>query len=372
MNINDDVGLEKEANVFEAKVSRIGEANNLVIKPGKKVNAGAGSAPVQRALKVDGDIYKKSDGHRSWRPLLTHVNAVIREGGYVMTKAATQRIHEWLEGDDFGITFGDVEELVNHLFEKELLYRGLRGPRLGPRTLGKRPNFKGLVARIPRQEGKARRHVISSSTLGKAIEDSQQGLSEINAFLQRHGEQGVPGYDTRALNFAKRKAWELTHNFVGNLWMGDSALNSAIGFIRAPIEGIIRKLRDTTDDWIPFVGLVEGLKKAQGPLSVEGKVAWEHFAEILITDIQSWAADNGGSLPKEDLINLLSDYEINADLDLPEENPPIANYYDRISDIYLDLLESDAVDIFAPGGTLDQFLNLDSGGWVARFSDDAS
>lgn len=210
--------------------------------------------------------------------------------------------------------------------------------------------------------------------MGKAIESSPADLATVNAFLERHEIAPVPQAGAVAsemeLVTAKRKAWELTHNFVGNLFMGPSAINSAIGFIRTPIAKIIETLESLDEETVEAEKAIEVVTTPQGPLNPEGRREWETFAEIMYSDIKSWADESGGMLPKQDLIHLLSDYQINADLDLPnkisglpektmEQN--LSEHYAAVTSVYLDLLEASSSHIFAVGGALDRFMAIDVG-----------
>lgn len=113
--------------------------------------------PIQRALKVGETTYSKAEGHQSWRPLLNEIYEIIKERGFAITNRAIRQIHEWLDGADLkpnGTAFGNPGEVVAALFARELLYRELRGPQLGPRTLGTRPAFTGPATRLPASTGR--------------------------------------------------------------------------------------------------------------------------------------------------------------------------------------------------------------------------
>lgn len=315
------------------------------------------------------------------RGLLTEIEAKIKEDGFVMTNGALDFVHVLIDDTENQYIFQNKESLIEALFRSELLYRPLRGPQLGPRTLGERPSFKGDANKIEIGEGQARRHVISSSSLGWAIEkslagsdelDKQKKLQAVNGFLQRHGEQP---YDTgnleKDLAAASRQVWEKTHNHVGNLWLGETRFNSVRGFIRSTLRGEQKRLREISQNdpkaKVDIKSIYDNVVKPQGP-GMQQAIAtklWEAVAKDLQDVLINQAGKEGQIMP-ELAINTLRDFERNADLDLPEsdEQKLVENqgYLTSIIEVYHDLmLAGPTHDIFRVDGGLDRFLKLDVG-----------
>lgn len=66
------------------------------------------------------------------------------------------------------------------LWDKGVLTRTIRGSIMGPKNMGARPAFTTSVqSDLPVGLGEHRRHIISSSTLGKAIEEGYEDLKAV-------------------------------------------------------------------------------------------------------------------------------------------------------------------------------------------------
>ena len=232
----------------------------------------------------------------------------------------------------------------------------------GPKSLGERPGFSGPANQLDygKDHGDtARRHVISSSTLGAAIEASVSKIEDVNGFLARHGGSPVKGNDKAAMLQAKKQAWVIVHNHIGNLWVGPSANNTAIGFIRSSLNATIKLLRSSKEDVL--IGQVTSMLSPRGPMGPDAQKEWFLFAS-LVNQSLSKLVDKEGKVDRSAGIQFLMEASRNADLDIPHK-PPDDKYPQRLTQIYAQLIGAIQTgnDIFAPKAALDHFMQLSSG-----------
>ncbi len=76
------------------------------------------------------------------------------------------------------------------------------------------------------------RHIISSTTLNKALASSNDDLKDINAFLKRHDREGKH----KDILPAKVEVFEMAHSHLGNLWPGGAADNQAAGTMHGKLN----------------------------------------------------------------------------------------------------------------------------------------
>lgn len=96
------------------------------------------------------------------------------------------------------------------------------------------------------------RHIISSTTLNKALANSADTVEDINAFLKKH----VKDYDPKHTvpDAAKLEVFNLVHSHMGNLWAGGAADNQAAGTMHGKLNADARKqARLTTPAGTPTV-----------------------------------------------------------------------------------------------------------------------
>lgn len=253
VNVNDNGGLEKEADVMGGKA--VEKVNTSKVFGYKFLNSNL----IQRKIIVDGTVYpyggnskELNYSKREFRKLLMLSLQCFKykETG---TRAMWNRINTWLadEDDSEERTFKDWEELTSKLWDDNLLTRVMSGPSMGPKNLGNRPSFTSdVIKQFPVGLGQHRRHIISSSTLGKAIEkgyeylkskytdNKNQVLITLNEWLTRNHET-VKTTEYSAL----RAIWTHVHNHSGNIWVGDGKWNSAIGLIRSSLTSLLSRLR---------------------------------------------------------------------------------------------------------------------------------
>lgn len=324
--------------------------------------------------------------HSERRSLQTELEQRFKQAGYETTVDIQSLVKALIMTADHRYEFASKNDLVEALFQSELLYRKQSGPHLGPRTLGKRPDFSSEVNRVKMQKGDARRHVISSSTLGWAIEKSlggkgdgekQKKLTAVQDFLTRQGT-GImeTGKLERDLHSAARLAWQITHNHLGNLWLGNSQYNSVRGFIRTSLraeqERLKRLVTQEGDAKTSITEIYNAIKIARGPgMQQPGATElWEGIAEDLKQVLQQ-SAKGADQIDPQEAITILQAFERSADLDLPQKSREALadnnvdggqQYLTDIVEVYADLLlASETHDIFKQDGALDRFLKLDTG-----------
>ncbi len=216
---------------------------------------------VQRKIRVAGDVYPSGDSPRTlgyskreFRKLLM-IALKRNEFKELGTKKMWTVVNEWLDDETEGEArnFDSWSELTEKLWDDGLLTRVLRGGNMGPKNLGSRPTFKSSTKEdLPTGFGQHRRHIISSSTLGRGIELGYEAaktwagenskpedfvLKYLNGWLGRNGGS-VQKTEYKAL----REIWKIVHNHQGNLWVGIGTFNSAIGFIRTPLARVLKEL----------------------------------------------------------------------------------------------------------------------------------
>jgi hypothetical protein len=352
--LNDAPQLEQEADAMgqKALAAQSGRAS-----PRKASRHGSS---IQRVVTVGPERFSLVRGDtRELRTLLSAVQAALQRKHLDLNPAGARRIRIWCGArarEPRGANFQSYDDVAERLIrlrlfkQKKVSFRSM-----GPRGLGRRPVFKGLAAKL--KAGKkhgdtARRHVISSSTLGVAIENAGGTLQDVNAFLARNGLKAET-----TLTAARVSAWHLVHNHTGNLWVGPSPINSAIGFIRAPIQEVVAALRKSAEEVSPAV-ITDALRAPQGPLNKQGRLEWTLFVEVVSAAIASEAGVSG-LVRRDSVIEFLVECSRNADLDLPETTPG-GSYFVTLRRIYALLLGAiqTGSNIFTPNGALDQFMKL--------------
>ena len=401
VTVNDDAGLEREANVMGEKALRparpltsahgenmkhdrnvdkhiSGLTSNLKVgiesppDTGVLVHRGANlgskgtQAAVQRRILIghgEGQRVIERPDHMVGSPayeFMTEVNTAIEAMGFVRSVAAQGAVRHWIWEDENH--FADINQLVNVLMAEGHLTRPVRGAALGPRGLGPRPIFTPkTMAAVPIGEGEHRRHVISSSTLGRAIEDSAGDFDAVRGFLERR-DQAVfdpTGNDALDLARVKRAAWAYVNNHIGNLWSGAGPVNIAIGFIRGPLTLTCNTLQEQRDQGQQDIALADPLFNVplpQGiPAAGPGAAHWVYVTDILTETLNANANEEHISL--NDAIEIYRDVIMNCDLDRPQPLPAVNTPYTiALHEIYLALRTP--IAIFDAGGALDRFVNL--------------
>jgi hypothetical protein len=364
---NADPALEQEAD-------RMGALALQTVGEGAARRRGVAAPAVQLYMEVNGHRidYPERIAGSNYAHLLTALDHAFTQLGFTLSKEGAATVAEWCR--DPGLmprAFHDTADVVAALMSLGLSYsrRQVAGS-TGPSTLGDRPNFTGDANKLQygqKHGGTARRHVISSSTLGAAVEASQTTLAEINAFLQRHKQPAIvakAGEEAAALLHARRSVWELVHNHVGNLWVGPSPINTAIGFIRATLNRLIHRLA-SSEQPLKIGEAAQLVIKPSGPMDRHAQAQWQNFAAILNSVLPSYADAKTGALDPMSTQELLLHFTRNADLDAPQHlsGEASAVYMPRLRAIYAETLGAimTSNSIFTEGGTLDKFMALDAG-----------
>lgn len=370
--VNDDAYLEREADRMGAKAAAWSErstASGLGARDGGFGSSAASVGPAthfpavvaQRRIRVGADVYTWDTARHFRRELMLTLAALdFPERG---TRPMWERVKAWLT-DPAEVRFTDFRAIVGKLYSDRLMEkRMIAGAATGPRALGDRPAFATGVTKLlelSEDESQARRHVISSSTLGRAIELAPANLATLNAWLERHDLPAQPdrhsALDARA---ARRRIWEYVHNHIGNLWVGPSMPNSAIGFIRGPILSAVSGARQYMvkhdSDNVPFATLTELLPKESPWRNESFARTWNTVRNTLLEQLAA-SANRDGWVDGFQAVALMVEWIRNADLDLPSARLG-ANYYSRLVSIYGRMVYP-TEELFAEDGALDDFLRL--------------
>lgn len=338
-------------------------------------------------LPGETSTFTESSPSRDRRSLLTAVETECKRRGFDITNEALRQIHTLIDQQaDPG--FSDVGDIVKALHDGELLSKKASWNSSGPTMLGKRPAWQGSALKIKPQANKDRRHVLSSSSLGIAVEkvvraalntsDAPEYIEDIRGFLLDHGVV----LDAKAtLQDAGRQAWVLLANHVGNLWMGPSDPNRVRGFIRAPLLDHAESLRSLNDEVISLAAALGPVAEAAGP-GMQRHAPKGRWGQIVAELTAYLAAESrkvgvatrsqSGTVSRQHAIVALEHFAKTADLDLPHTEQhdygsrgPDEEYLSEIMDIYLEL-ENPTIRIFYQGGPLDRFMELDAAGELAK------
>ncbi|MEA3018021.1 MAG: hypothetical protein QOI38_2743, partial [Sphingomonadales bacterium] len=346
--VNDEPVLESEADHMGARATAF-------VGPAASLRApSTGSSLIQRVLKVGSEVYDvplfSHNRMGRVREILTMIKSALKAHSLELSVKGHQLISDLCK-EPKTTEFENLPALVKWTADQNLTYQKMNINAPGPKTLGKRPAFKGEPNQLAYGKdfgGGARRHVISSSTLGEAIEASPAKDEEVKAFLDRHNA-GVGNASQLAARVA---AWHLVHNHVGNLWVGPAPINTAIGFVRGPLQQVIDLLKSGP---MKAVDIAARIKPPQGPMNKEAQDEWAYFvtvaSAVLIEEM-----DDDGYVEADETINFLTDVVRNADLDIPDVAGQ--DYREKLTQIYLSLKNSKQINIFQINGALDQFMAL--------------
>jgi hypothetical protein len=135
--------------------------------------------------------------------------------------------------------------------------------------------------------------------------------------------------------------------------------NSAVGFIRGPILGAVRTMRNYTasndSDTVPLDAVVKSLPDKSGWRDKDFSETWNTMRSTLIDRLTELANEHGqvdGAAVVEEMVQWIR----NADLDLPDAKFG-DEYFAKLNSVYARLMFPTA-EVFAPDGALDNFLQL--------------
>jgi Domain of unknown function (DUF4157) len=369
---NADSHLEREAETMgdRAEWSRAlpttQRRERLAAQPAIQRYMGVGGHKIVMPERIAGSAYNS---------FLTDLLNTFHRLGFTLSKEGLATVRDWCADEELAPrAFNDLDDVAAALMSLGLSYTKSKGfSHSGPSHLGDRPDFSGEANQLEygRAHGNtARRHVISSSTLGSAIESSVAELDDIDGFLVRHGGEAVQvkrGEEKAAALVARRRAWELVHNHLGNLWVGPSPINTAIGFIRGPINLLIHRLNSSAGE-VKLGEASQAVVKFTGPMDKNAQAEWRIFARVVVSRLTQFA-DPTGVLDRQRALDDLIQFSRNADLDPPHEAPG-PQYQERLRQVYAQILGAIGTghNIFTKGGTLDDFMALDAGTRVSDSS----
>lgn len=246
------------------------------------------SDAIQRKIQVWDTIYSiEKYSAREFRK-----NLMLALQKYKYKDTGTKAMWELVNGDlgkDEVIRYDNWEAITSALWDKGVLTRPIRGSGMGPKNMGTRPLFTTSVQNdLPVGFGQHRRHIISSSTLGTAIEKGYEDLKAaggdtlgvLNTWITSHGDAA------QATQYAAlRTIWTITHNNLGNLWVGDGPWNSSIGFIRGSFKVLLSHPALQGFGTVPVKDLVDEILKIKPPMSALAQ-SWNEIITILVEAIK--------------------------------------------------------------------------------------
>ncbi len=325
------LSIESPASPAEDEARVIAQTSGTPALPKEPAHVTPPVASVQRQIDVGEESYTMDDAREFRRTLMLK----LKDAGYkeTITKKMAGPLDEALSGPANLPPFGNWDDLISSLVEEGLLDKELSssGRRQGPRRLGERPRWGTETAKLIKQargtrKGLAARHVLASSTLGLAVERAQANLDQLNAWLVARGQPREES-DSKA----RRAIWTAVHNFAGNIWMGETQANTAIGFIRgvlaqikqhlpAPASSAAAVSMSTSTSTIgPDLIDIEGTRKLIEKSMVTGgqdnirNRTWN----LLLTDLSLELAELGPTAPRTEVVDLIDMYYRNADIDPP-------------------------------------------------------
>jgi hypothetical protein len=246
-------------------------------------------APLQAKVKIGSVIFPDHETRREFnRTLMLELKAnQFKELG---TKAMWKYVGGLVDHKKLGDErkFDNWKAFIEQMWEKGYLERVQRGTSMGPKNMGARPTFTTETQEaISLKGGEHRRHIISSSSLGKGIETAYgllkaqntgdnvgKTLELLNAWNSANG-----GENCDSEYSALRMMWRTVHNHNGNLFPGEGAANSAIGFIRSPLSALLEDLKKKKNDMIKIDDIVKTVK------DIKPTMAWlkDRWVEITTT-----------------------------------------------------------------------------------------
>jgi hypothetical protein len=302
--VNDDPGLEREADVLGARALGSGPA---ACAPARGAIGAPAAGLTQRVVVVGDKKYSKAGGRADRRKrkrsggepdlspaggsaaaaseaashepsmgeiapevpgafqLLEDVRIALERMQFGLTNAARMELKRRV-GSDEEFDFASISHLIEDLFRRNLLEPVNRGETMGPTSLGKRPVWQGAAAAMRSDQeqfgGFDLRHTISSSTIGKGIEKSPATNKQLaSSIAEFGGGTRSVGEGQAAIRQAKKQLWQLAHNHPANLFMGEPETNRAAGLIRGPLRRVIVTIKKRA---------AESARAAQSAVAADG------------------------------------------------------------------------------------------------------
>jgi hypothetical protein len=315
------------------------------------------SGLLQREIRVGDETYSiQQNRARDFRRTLM-ITLQANRFKELGTRAMWDTVEGWLRGNPPPPRpFETWGHLVAELNDRRLLEARHRRAHLGPTNLGPRPRLQAAVraAVRPQQEEDAR-HVLSSSSLGLAIQNAPATLARLNGWLGDHGGNAVDSSNPLADREARRRIWDIAANHTGNLFPGPAGSNEAAGLIRGPLKYVAERLNGRENEAVPL----SDIRLPTQPQFTwpEFDVHWRLIVEDLDAELKQLAGPHGNTVPGGMAKELIQEYIENADVDLPfQQLRP--GYYEKLVPLIAAVRQPDAT-FFAANGALHYFMTLD-------------
>lgn len=349
MNINDDPGLEKEADMMGARAVQR-NAGGAEVSRGTLSNPGSacatqlklngGPAVIQAKIRIGDQTY--THGSKRWVDHLFDnvVAPYLERNGYKTygAKSALVRyIRMYRDANPEKIFTDDgefLDEFVPWLMDQERNVRGGKKTSLiKPFDVSgmSRPGWpKEYATRLGVIAGDNIRHVIRNATIKRALKinyDIQSGsFSNLKGNLQGlAGTLGIDFSESTTVDVLMKEVYKKLYLNIDNLFAGTGGINQVIGFAADPVrafgEDLVAIGNEPVDVEVMFghvFGILDGVaNRVRGDQSEIDDFVRE-IKHTLIEIANGMKADNGGNvnIPADVIGNLLADVGLNFGFDL--------------------------------------------------------
>lgn len=351
MNLNDDPGLEKEADTMGERAMAMrpkAQQPETVRAPLSGVGSPDTAQPkfdgshavIQARIKIGGQTY--THGSKRWVDHLfdSVVAPTLEQRGYKTygAKSALVRFIKMYRDADPGKIFGDesefLDEFIPWLLGQERNVRGGKKTSLiKPFEVSgmSRPGWpKDYATRLGSVAGDNIRHVIRNATIKRALKidyDIRSGsFSDLRQHLQGlAGTLGVDFSESTTVDVLMKEIYKKLYLNIDNLFAGTGGTNQVIGFAADPVrefgEDLVAMGEEPVDVESAFghvFGILDDVaRRVRGDESeISGFVG--DIKSLLVEIVENIKTDNRGSVevPAEVVGNLLADVGLNFGFDL--------------------------------------------------------
>jgi hypothetical protein len=350
--INDDAGLEREADRFGAQAMTIPHrtAKAAVDSPARVANSGP---PVQRRLKLDGKEFPRLNLSLKLEISRELAKLEYRPNGETFAYVEDDLI---LDDEEHDVS---LAELVKHLIEHKPALADppqtkFSGGPVSVHVTHTIPTAMGTFTsatqkNLPVAKGEHRRHVIGRHTLGRACDRSVHDPGVID-FVQKYGSGVAKNKVGQSWNISKdaykitlkNEAYRVLQTHEGNLWVGDAGENTASGFFTGGLyqwfDSILQAneaplLTDALDALynIPVFGF------AAEAMGEQKKVVAESLSERFSEVSQRGIVVKRG----EGLAKFILEAARSCEIDLPKKTDP--EYQTKMIDLFQRFYDSNQI-----------------------------